>query len=410
MVAIGLVLGSARLGVWTPPFVIRWQPRLDSHAWVALLAIGGALSLAPLIGSRLPSGVTVAVALWLVCAGLGLGLNLVHDGVRGWWAVFAVGRNGSFEGRFEYLLSLPALRSGVGYYLAHFGGSIFPYLTTHVKGNPPGPLILLHLLGIGSAPMLAGLCVVVGSMSAPLTYWLGRSLGGEERGRVAGLLTAFAPSMLLFGVSSFDFVFCTLGLTAAGCLVLPRRRWLVLGALATAVATFFSWLLFAVPAWCAVVVWRRRGWRAAAAVLASAALGVVVWNATLALAFGYDPFRVLTSLLSAYRGGAAAGRPYPFWLFGSPTAWAVMLGLPIVWFAVRALVRGDETALALWLMIAAAAVIGVTKAETERIWLPFVPLACVTAAAALPVRRLWPVLAVLCVQALAIEVLFFTIW
>ena len=39
-----------------------------------------------------------------------------------------------------------------------------------------------------------------------------------------------------------------------------------------------------------------------------------------------------------------------------------------------------------------SAVLGLTKAETERIWLPFVPLACVAAAAVLPARGLKPVL------------------
>jgi len=51
-----------------------------------------------------------------------------------------------------------------------------------------------------------------------------------------------------------------------------------------------------------------------------------------------------------------------------------------------------------------------TKAETERIWLPFVPLACVAAAAVLPARRLKPVLWMLAAQALAVQLLFDTVW
>ena len=56
------------------------------------------------------------------------------------------------------------------------------------------------------------------------------------------------------------------------------------------------------------------------------------------------------------------------------------------------------------------AVAGFTKAETERIWMPFVPLACVAAAEQLPVRRLRPVLAALAAQALVVEILFNTVW
>jgi hypothetical protein len=57
-----------------------------------------------------------------------------------------------------------------------------------------------------------------------------------------------------------------------------------------------------------------------------------------------------------------------------------------------------------------AAVMGFTKAETERIWLFLVPLACVAAASVLPARHLRWLLALLAVQAFAVELLFFTIW
>jgi hypothetical protein len=60
-------------------------------------------------------------------------------------------------------------------------------------------------------------------------------------------------------------------------------------------------------------------------------------------------------------------------------------------------------------VIVVATLGGFTKAETERIWLPFVPLACV-AAASLGVRRLQLTLIVLAAQAIVIEVLFGTVW
>jgi len=54
--------------------------------------------------------------------------------------------------------------------------------------------------------------------------------------------------------------------------------------------------------------------------------------------------------------------------------------------------------------------VGYTKAETERIWIFLVPMACLAAARALPERHLRPVLVVMVAQALAIEVLFHTMW
>jgi hypothetical protein len=59
-------------------------------------------------------------------------------------------------------------------------------------------------------------------------------------------------------------------------------------------------------------------------------------------------------------------------------------------------------------VLAFSAVVGFTKAETERIWLFFAPFVCLAAATRdFPLR---PVLAALAVQALAWEFLWDTIW
>ncbi len=403
-VGLGLTAAGRFLGTPLAPFLMSWRSRIDPLVWASALSIAGALVVAPAILKRLRSPAAVAGSLYLVSAGLGLAVNLGHEGTRGWWGVFATGAHGSFEGNFEYLPGLPLLHHGVGNYLAHFG-SLLTYATTHIKGNPPGPLLALHLLGVHDAPQMAALCVGVGALSAPLAYDLGRGLGGERRGRVAGLLVSFSPAVLLFGVSSADYAFAALGTAVACCLIRPGWRWLVLGAAGAALATFFSWLLFAIPVWAALVRRRR-----APPILAACAVAIVALNGGLALAYGYDPIAALRATHSFYSHGAAATRPYAFWLFGSPAAWMLMLGLPIAWFALRAAVSGDRAAVALWILIAGAALIGVTKAETERIWLPFIPLACAGAAAAVPESRLRPVLTFLGVQALAVELLFFTVW
>ena len=127
------------------------------------------------------------------------------------------------------------------------------------------------------------------------------------------------------------------------------------------------------------------------------------------VALGYDPIAVLRALGPIYQHGIAAHRPYLYWLFGSPVAWLVMLGLPVAWLALRALAAGDDAAVALAAIVVLSAVGGFTKAETERIWLPFVPLACV-AAAAIPIRRVRGVLLALGAQVLAVELLFDTVW
>jgi hypothetical protein len=143
---------------------------------------------------------------------------------------------------------------------------------------------------------------------------------------------------------------------------------------------------------------------------AACAAAVAALNGALAAAYGYDPVGTLAATAGVYRDGIASIRPYAFWVLGSPVAWGVMLGIPIAAGAIRGAMRGDTPALALAAVIVAAAVGGFTKAETERIWLFLVPLACVAAAPALGGRRAGPLLALLVAQALGVQALFATVW
>jgi hypothetical protein len=263
----------------------------------------------------------------------------------------------------------------------------------------------MHALGIGTPAGMAALCVGVGALSGPLTYLLARELLDERKARVAALLMALAPGALLFGATSADAVYLTLGLLAAWPLAAGRR---LTGAAALAAASFFAWSLLAVGAWAALVTWRRDGWRAALTLSAVCGIVLVAFYALLYAATGFDPIGTLRSTEEVYRAGIASTRPYWFWLFGSPVAFLVVLGLPIAWLALRALTRGDGLAVAIFAVIAIAAIGGFTKAETERIWLFLAPFVCLAAATErLPLR---PVLAALAVQAVLYEVFFETVW
>jgi hypothetical protein len=412
VVVVGLSIkrSGGQLGVPLPPFVMRWEPLADKPlAVLAAVVLGAGVLVAPVLMDGVRSRLLFAAALFLLALALGLALNAARTGATGWWKVFATGRHGSVEGSFEYLIALPVLSRGIGYYLAHFS-ALLTYTTTHVKGNPPGPLIALRLLGISSPQAFAALCVGVGALSAPLAYDLGRTLGDERRGRIAGLLTALSPAMLLFGVTSADYAFATLGLVGACLLVRSGWRALLAGSIAAAFASFFSWLLLGIPAWAAVVTLRRRGMTRAAALCFSVLGALALLNGFLFAVYGYDPFAALGATASFYSHGIATIRPYSFWLFGSPAAWAMMLGLPLAWLLLRSLSLGDAAAIATCLLVLLASVTGLTKAETERVWLPFVPLACVAAAGALSTTRLRVVLAALAAQALVVELMFFTVW
>ena len=86
------------------------------------------------------------------------------------------------------------------------------------------------------------------------------------------------------------------------------------------------------------------------------------------------------------------------------------LGLPTAWFAARALGTGNEVAVGLAVIVVVSVAVGLTKAETERIWLFMGPLAAVAAATLVPLRRMPMIVGLLVAQALATQILLDTIW
>lgn len=410
-IGVGLAMrwgGSTALGTPLPPFLMSWAPHLRWPAAIAaVVAIGVAVS-APRLIDRLRSTAAFAGLAYAGALAVGLAVGAARRGTAGWAHVFDLSGHGSFEAGREYLPALGQLRGGIGHYVSHFA-DLLPYLPTHTKGNPPGPLVAMRLFSITSATRLTVACIALGALSAPLTYALGRVLGGEGRGRTAAALAVLSPALVLFGVTSVDYTFAALSAAGAWLLVTPRPAARAAGCVVVALGSFFSWLLLAIPVWAVVVVWRREGGRQAASVAAASAGAIVAFTLLLAVVWGYDPVAVIRALRRIYAEGAAAHRPYAFWLFGSPAAWLAMLGLPVAWAALRAGAAGDAAAVALGVVVVVSAIAGVTKAETERIWLPYVPLACV-AAAATPIRPRTILLTALAAQGVAVEVLFGTVW
>ncbi len=413
VVATGLAVRAATggLGVATPPFVMDAGLAADPLGLLAALAACAAVVAAGprlLAAPRAPAG--FGLAAFALALTLGLAVNAARHGTRGWSAIFDLGPGGSFEAKNEALAGLPALRYGTGFLLDRFA-ELVPSLPVNAAGHPPGQMLVLHWLGIDAAAGLAAVCIAAAAAVAPLTYVLGRTLAlGEGAARTGALLAAASPALVLFGVTSADALFAALGIATA-CLLATRAPWArALGALALALAAFASWALLAVGAWAAVLAWRREGARAALVLAAACALAVLGFDAALAAATGYDPVGTLRATEAYYRAGVSAVRPAWFWTLGSPVAFGLMLGLPTAWAWLTAAGRRADAALALALVVAVAALLGFAKGEVERIWLFFVPLACVAAAPVLPERLLRPALAALVAQALALELGFDTIW
>jgi methylthioxylose transferase len=393
------------LGVTNPPFIAVVDPHTGPLLAVSVLCFAAAVAWAPRLLTVTPArfaagtfGLTLVLRLVLAAGGEG-------TGIAAWWQVFDPRR--SWEAPNEYLPALGALHWGPRVFLDRFAETV-PALPVHAAGHPPGLLLTLYALGISSPGGMAALCIGVGAASVPLTYPLGRRVLDERRARVATLLLAFAPGALIFSVTSADAVYLTLGLLAAWPLTAPSWRWRAVGAAALAAVSLFAWSLPAVGAWAAILVWRREGLRAAIGLCALCGAALVVIYAALYGLSGFDPIGTLRATEEVYRRGIASIRPYWYWVLGSPAAFLLVLGLPILWYALRALAARRTVAVAIFTVLAVAAVMGFTKAETERIWLFLAPFVCLAAAASsFPLR---PVLAALAVQAIAYELVVDTLW
>ncbi len=407
-VAYGLIATAtgSELGTSLPPMLYDWAPRVIATTPLLVAALAAAVLLAPRLCSSGLSAWQFAAATLALGLALRIGLGLGRDGPSALWSVFEVPMP---ESSNEYLPALPALDLGLRFFLDTFA-EVGTSLTVNAIGHPPGLLVTIRLLGIDSAEALAALTIGIGVLSVPLTYALARRLADEPTARAATLLYAFAPSAVLHGATSADALFATLATLALLALVSAPKIARTAGAGGLAVASFFSWANLGIGALATILVWRRDGLAAAVKVAAAGAGGLLAFYGLLYLASGFDPFGAVRAAESVYREGLAAHRPYAFWLFGSPAAFLIAAGLPIAWFALRALGAGRDVAVALFTVLAVAALLGFTKSETERIYLFLVPPLCIAAATALPARRLRGVIGALAAQALVTELLFYTVW
>jgi methylthioxylose transferase len=131
---------------------------------------------------------------------------------------------------------------------------------------------------------------------------------------------------------------------------------------------------------------------------------------------GFAWWEAYPVLHDRYWDGLAADRPAAYWIWGNLAALVVCAG-PALGAGLGRLaeLRSRAEPVVLWLVGAAAAAILVadlsrmSKAEVERIWLPFVPWLLLSSAL-LPDRWRTPVLGLQVVAALVLEHLLYTTW
>jgi len=295
--------------------------------------------------------------------------------------------------RYEYLAAVPRIDSP-GRFIGGFVEAL-PTYPTHVKGHPPGMVLVLWLLdrvGLGGAEVAAALVIAAGALAAPAALVALRAAAGEDWARRAAPFVAFTPAAVWIATSA-DALFAGVAATGIALAALAlcadeQRRVLVLGLAAGVVlggALMLSYGVAPLGAIVLVLALARRAWRALLAI----AVGVASVAAAFAIAGFWWPDG-LAATNDLYRGGVASRRPYDAFLLVSLAAFALALG-PAAAAGVARL--RDRRA---WLLVGAALaslaladLSGLSRGETERIWLVFIPWIGLATAALVTQRRGW---------------------
>jgi methylthioxylose transferase len=384
----------------TLPLIIWLAIIAVSFVWgTAINAAGGRIGLnAPPLHGAWTLSITPQLAIPVLLGGLGVAFGPALSRSLGWrhlllaaatgsllWSLalaFTAGTGGVFDPLTrpsEYLAGLAFIDSP-GDYLASFTDRVDAY-PTHVRGHPPGFVLGLWALGevgLGGAEIASLIVIAVGASGIAATLVAARAVAGEEWARRAAPFLVLAPAAAWIATSA-DAFYMGVGAWAVALTVLAieaeGRRATALaigGGLVFAVCAFLSYglvLLGIVPA--AVALERRRPRPILMVAQVVSAVVAVVWLTT-----GFWWFEGLVEVREQYLAGIAPSRPYDFFLLANLAAFAVAAGPALAVALGRAKINA---AWALPLGGLAAVVVadlsGMSKAEVERIWLPFLPWA-----------------------------------
>ena len=397
-----------------PPLHGFWDPRLGAGTAAAVLIALLGWRYAVDLADRLPWRRLLLLS-YVVGLGWMLALALV-DGPVGISRVLAHG--------YEYLATartvddVPALLDG---FVQRIDGSNPEHWVTHVAGHPPGALLLFVALvrvGLGG-DLAAGLAVIaVAATTAPAVLATVRTLGAEAAARRAAPFLVLGPAAVFMAVSA-DAVFGAVAAWGLAALAMAATRgaggawigWSLVAGLLLGCCVLLSYGLVLLGPLALAVLVAARSWRPLP-VAAGAALCVVLLFA----AYGFAWWEGFAAVRERYWDGIAADRPAAYWLWGDLAALLVSAG-PVLGAGLAALgVAWRRTDRAVVLLVAAAAaavlvadVSRMSKAEVERIWLPFVPWLLLSTAL-LPESWRRRGLAVQLAVALVVEILLFTTW
>ncbi|RLV67828.1 membrane protein [Streptomyces sp. CBMAI 2042] len=416
---------TGTLQVQWPPLLASWDPHLGPGTPAALTMAVLVVAYGPPLAARLPWRGLLAAA-WAGSTAWVFSMALID----GWYR----GVERRLTTKHEYLRvidrfdDIPAtLRDFTNHIVIGEPGN-WP---AHVAGHPPGAtltFVWLDRIGLGGGAWAAVWCVVVGSSAVLAALITVRILAGERLARRAAPFLVLAPAAVWAGVSADGYFAAVAAWSVALLALAATRRVRFPGAAAVGGGLLFGWtcyLSYGLGLMAAVLL--------AVLVLARTArpvvpflLGALVVPVAFTLA-GFNWWTAYHLLVERYYQGAGGVRPYAYWVWANLACAVLAAGLAAVagvrrsasyaFGAVRELRTGTTApaqrlallVLAALVALLAADLSGMSKAETERIWQPFL-LWLLPAAALLPARtaRYWLVASV--VPALLINHLLWTGW
>lgn len=367
-----------------PPLHASWDPRVGPGtlpaAALALLAaryavdLAGALPWRRLLLAAYVTGIAWMLALATVDGRDGVGHILGTD--------------------YEYLQTARAttdLPHTLSIYVSRIPHDAQPSnWPVHIAGHPPGALtffVVLVRLGLGS-DLAAGLVVTLFAAGTAVAVLVTlRVLGAEELARRAAPFLVLGPAAAWQCVSA-DGMFASVAAWGLAALALgaTRRRlapliaWSVVAGLLLGYCVMLSYglPLLAIPALAVLVL--ARSWRPLVPAALSAAAVVLAFAA-----FGFAWWEALPVLRQRYWDGVASRRPASYWTWANLAALTVSAGPLLGAGLAQTLVRWRDAARdtggrvvvglvgATVLTVLAADASQMSRAEVERIWLPFVP-------------------------------------
>ncbi|WP_410093311.1 hypothetical protein [Streptomyces sp. me109] len=405
-----------------PPLFARWEPHVGPGTPAALGVAVAVVAYGPLVAARL-SWRPLLWAVWATTTAWTFSLALVDGWQRG-----VAGRLTTTNeyltviGRFH---DIPATLRDFTHHIVSQSPAPWP---AHIAGHPPGAtltFVLLDRIGLGGGGWAGVWCVIVGSTAAVAVLLTVRVLAGEALARRAAPFLVLAPAAVWVGASA-DGYFAAVATWAVAFLALavtgsrPRANGLVAGLLLGLTAYLsYGLVLYAVIAGAVLLLGSRR-LRPLPFVVAGAAVVPVVFTL-----LGFDWWEAYRLLVTRYYQGVGGTRPYGYWVWANLACTVLVVGPATVAGLRRAgaaPVRGGVRtcprlpaaeprlallALAALLALLAADLSGMSKAETERIWLPFA-MWLLPAGALLPRARAW--LVAQAVLALLLNHLLLTGW